>query len=164
MTKPRVSRKLADLTERMVGFRRIYTAHNKLANTSKRKLDETAAEAGAMLKERDLDLPEGSGLIIRLRHEDTAKARGMKDGIREFKQEHPKYGGVLQGMIDKSRAVRRDHLTFDYEYELSEEDCVKLLMEMGLSEERAIAVYSVSEDLGDDLEGFREGPYDILLP
>jgi len=164
MPKPRTSRKLADLTEQMIGYRRVYTTYNRLANRAKRRLDETATGVGRMLNERDLVPPEDSGLIIRLWHEDTKKARGMKRGIREFSQKHSKYGKILQGMIDKSRDVQRDHLTFDYEYELCEEDCVKLLMEMGLSEERALAVYSVSEGLGDDLEGFREGPYDILLP
>ena len=163
MTKPRVSRKLAGLTERMVGYRRIYTANNRLANKSKRMLDGVAVIAGAMLRERDLDLPEDSGLTIRLGHEDSKKARTLKDGIREFKHKHPKYGRILQGIIDKSRKVRRDYLVFDSEFELTEEECVRILMEMGLSAERALAVYSVSEDLGDDLEGFRDGPYKIML-
>lgn len=74
---------------------------------------------------------------------DKDKARGMRDGIELFSQEFPKYGKILNGMIEEKRAKRETHLVFGM-YEgcrLTSDDYMAVMTDLGFSEQRAEGLY-----------------------
>src|SRR3989344_3638320 len=54
----------------------------------------------------------GDRAYARIEAEDKMKARGTKEGIEEFSRKFPRYGKILQGMIEEERSSHEIHLYF----------------------------------------------------
>ena len=55
---------------------------------------------------------KGDRAYARIKKEDKDKARGMREGIEAFSEKFPKYGRILQGIIDEKRTLSETHLYF----------------------------------------------------
>ncbi len=108
------------------------------------KLKRTKPE---LAKEIDLEpykgRYDGKRVHARVEREDRSKARGMREGIELFIREHPKYGAILQGMIDEKREEREIHLYFgvNENCRLSDDDYIGVLTDLGFSGARARDLY-----------------------
>lgn len=82
------------------------------------------------------------------------KARTLRQGIDAFKEEHPKYGPILEKMIAEKRTQSNKQLFYRINpgYKLSEDDYVLVMMDLGFDRREASAIYphiiSISERLG----------------
>jgi hypothetical protein len=86
---------------------------------------------------------EGSRVYAYVEETDLMKARGMKNGIEAFSNEHPKYGTILKGYIEEERAKTETHLNFGM-YEgcrLSSNDYMGVMTGLGFSEGVAEGLY-----------------------
>jgi len=55
---------------------------------------------------------QGERVYANIKSIDKNKARGMRNGIEEFADRFPKYGRILNGIIEEQRAVSETHLYF----------------------------------------------------
>jgi hypothetical protein len=86
---------------------------------------------------------QGERVFARLSYDTENKARGLKSGIEAFKEAHPKYGTILQEMIDEQRKLSETHLYFGLQEgkHLSSEDYLGVMQNLGFSEHAARRVY-----------------------
>ena len=54
----------------------------------------------------------GNSTIARVSYEDKMKARGMREGIKEFKAQYPRYGDILEGLIAEKRTEKEIYLSY----------------------------------------------------
>lgn len=85
----------------------------------------------------------GERAYARVREEEGAKARGMKDAIDLFCEKHPQYGTELRGLIAEQRITREPHLYFGVQAgcRLTSEDYMQVMTNLGFSETRAESMY-----------------------
>ncbi len=86
----------------------------------------------------------GDRVYARVETDDSVmKARGMKAGIDKFEQEHPRWAKVLRGYIEEERANSETHVYFGMNYgkRLTQVDYVGVMMDLGLTEASAVALY-----------------------
>ena len=82
------------------------------------------------------------------------KARTMKEGINAFKKKYSRYGKILEGLIAEKRIKRNKNLVYRLNkgYNLSEENYVQIIMDLGFERREASAIYphilTSSERLG----------------
>lgn len=103
--------------------------------------------------------------------EDKSLARGTKEAIAEFTEEHPEYGAILKGKIAEKRVQREKHLYFGVNpgARLSGEAYLGVMRDLGISEHRAHLLYPVLNEIGRDLQGKKKeagnriivGKYDL---
>jgi len=94
-----------------------------------------------------IELPAGSyngtRVYARVEPEDRLKARTMSEAVDDFCTEHPKYGAVLQQMIEDKRSVRETHLYFGMQEgcRLTAEDYLDVMGSLGFTESQATVLY-----------------------
>ena len=71
------------------------------------------------------------------------KARTMKEGINAFKKKYSRYGKILEGLIAEKRIKRNKNLVYRLNkgYNLSEENYVQIIMDLGFERREASAIY-----------------------
>jgi hypothetical protein len=96
---------------------------------------------------------EGDRAYARTENRDVQKARGMRDGVNEFSQRYPKYGKILNGIIEEKRTQRETHLYFGMNEgkRLTKDDYVNVMTDLGLSEQRAQEFYPIVMDISRNL-------------
>jgi hypothetical protein len=97
--------------------------------------------------------------------EDKERARGMKEAVAEFVQEHPKYGKILQGKIAQKRKVREQHLYFglNTDSRLTTEDYLDVMRDVGLTETQARALYGPLMNVSRQLARARTQERSIIV-
>jgi hypothetical protein len=77
----------------------------------------------------------GERVFAYTEQEDKDKAKGMREGVEEFKQEFPKYGQILEGKIQEKRAVRETHLYFGMQpgKRLTGQDYLAVMNDLGFT-------------------------------
>jgi hypothetical protein len=102
--------------------------------------------------------------------DDQMKARGAKEAIVEFSRDYPKYGAILNGMIEEKRMIAEKHLYFGVnpQCRLTTEDYVNVMQSIGLSQGTARELYpdllNVSRKLAKEREESRNvivGKYEV---
>ncbi|MEN9626068.1 MAG: hypothetical protein RL557_396 [archaeon] len=96
---------------------------------------------------------DGERVYARVEEEDKDKARGMREGIEKFAEEFPKYGKILNGMIEEQRTVREKHLYFGVQEgkRLTNDDYMAVLKDMGLGPATAERYCEVALDISRNL-------------
>lgn len=92
--------------------------------------------------------------MLELRRVKEEKSKTLREGINAFKKEYSSYGKILEGLIAKKRIKRNKNLVYRLNkgYNLSEEDYVWVIMDLGFDRREASAMYphilAISERLG----------------
>jgi len=116
-----------------------------------------------------LELPQndytGVRVYARVEEEDKQKARGMRDGVDEFANRFPKYGKILNGIIEEKRTVREKHLYFGMNEgkRVAGDDYLGVLTSMGLGTTTAQKYLDVALDISRNLTKKRDEERSILL-
>jgi hypothetical protein len=102
---------------------------------------------------------EGERVYASVAREDTMKARGMREGIEQFKENHPRYGKILDGYIEEERANSETHVYFGL-YDgcrLTQQDYLTVMQDLGFSEGSARALYAPLMEASRNLTKKRNG-------
>jgi hypothetical protein len=90
----------------------------------------------------------------------------MEDGIAQFSQDYPKYGRILQGIIEEKRTEREVHLYFGVNQgsRITQDDYLSVLTSMGYSGTMANNLYPVLVEASRSIKRARdEGERSILI-
>ena len=88
--------------------------------------------------------PFGNSSAASLEYKDKNVARGMRDGIEEFKKQYPKYGAILEGLIQEKRVKSETHLIYGLNegYKLHDNEYVSVIKDVaGLEDSEAAALF-----------------------
>ncbi len=99
---------------------------------------------------RAIDLSEhgasfqGDRTYARIEESSRQSARGMREGIDYFKKEFPRYGKILDGMIEEARESHETHLYFGMnpDSRLTSADYMHVMSDLGFSGEAAKGMYT----------------------
>jgi len=107
----------------------------------------------------------GERVYARIEAEDLMKARGMKEAIDIFSQEFPRYGTILNGLIEEQRALRETHLYFGVNEgcKLTSEDYMGVMESLGFNETTAKSLYTELMDVSRNLSRKRQEERRILI-
>ena len=106
----------------------------------------------------------GNSILANVSYEDKMKTRGMKEGIKAFKAQYPRYGDILEGLIAEKRTEREIYLNYGFNegYKLNDNEYISVIKDVaGLNDIEAENmlpnVLKVSERLKKkQKEGLRE--------
>jgi len=101
---------------------------------------------------------QGERTYVRIQNRDKNKARGLRNGIDKFAEEFPKYGEILNGMIEEQRTVSEKHLYFGVQdgKRLTNDDYMNVLTGMGLGPVTAQKYCDVALDISRKMQQERE--------
>ncbi|MEK6915758.1 MAG: hypothetical protein AABW89_04430 [Nanoarchaeota archaeon] len=118
----------------------------------------------------DIDLDKksrysGERCYARIESEDIQKARGMRDGIDEFAKRYPKYGTILNGLIEEKRTERETHLYFGINEgcRLTDADYIGVMQDLGFTEAGARNLYPELMHVSRNLSRKRDEERSILI-
>ena len=97
-------------------------------------------------------------VYARVEEDDRSKARGMREGIAQFAKQFPKYGTILNGMIEEERTVRETHLYFGVNEgkRLTRDDYIGVLLDMKLTPAIAERYCDVALDISRTMSRKRD--------
>lgn len=139
------------------------------------RIDIPISSMSGKLKRRKSKLAETTGIeknsylgertYARIVTEDTMKARGMKEGIEQFAQKYPRYGDILNGMIEEQRADREVTLYFGMNEgcKITADDYLGVMTELGFTEATARGLYPELMDISRNLSKKRDEKRSILI-
>ncbi len=89
----------------------------------------------------------------RVETSDAMSARGMRDGITEFADQFPRYGKILNGMIEEKRAKRETHLYFGMHdgCRLTSDDYMQVMSDLGFTPAVAERLYGELMDISHNM-------------
>ena len=112
-----------------------------------------------LAKAVELEKPyRGERTYARIKSEDLMKARGMRKGIAEFVKRFPRYGKILNGLIEEQRAIRETHLYFGMNNgcRLTADDYIEVMNSLGFTGEHAETLYQELMKISRNLDKKRE--------
>ena len=111
------------------------------------------------------DSYQGERVYARVEDVDKQKARGIRDGVNEFAKKFPKYGKILNGIIEEKRTVRENHLYFGMNKgrRVTNDDYMAVLENMGLGTATAEKYLDVALDISRNMTRKRDEERSILL-
>ena len=102
---------------------------------------------------------EGDRVYARVETEDRMKARGMREGIELFKENYPRHGDILEGLISEQRVLSETHIYFGMNpgCRLTQDDYTTVLTDLREDEKELClevasnsGLYGVGLDIMDD--------------
>ena len=101
---------------------------------------------------------EGDRTYARVDTSNRDKARGMRQGIEAFKELHPRYGTILEGLIAEQRVASETHLYFgmNENCRITADDYIGVMMEIGFTEAIAKRLYPELMDISRNLARKRD--------
>jgi hypothetical protein len=107
----------------------------------------------------------GDRVYASISYEDRMKTRGMRDGVEEFTQRYPRYGAILNGLIEEERALRETHLDFGVNpgCKLTSEDYMNVMRNLGFSEQTSERLYPELMKISNSLSRKRNEERSILV-
>ena len=74
----------------------------------------------------------GNSVLANVSYEDKMKARGMREGIKEFKAQYPRYGAILEGLIAEKRTEKEVYLNYGFNdgYKLNDNEYVSVIRDV----------------------------------
>lgn len=132
---------------------------SSMSSKLKRKKKKLGQELGLSKKF------EGDRAYARVEKDDLMKARGMRDGIDLFAQEFPRYGKILNGMIEEKRAKSETHLYFGL-YDgcrLSTDDYLGVMENLGFKGQYAENLYQELMKISRNLNKKRDEERSIMI-
>ncbi len=145
----------------MVAYDILSKPFNSLGQKSDRRKDKLSGEAAGLLR----DEQASERIIARIETRDEEKARTMREGIDAFKKSHPKYGSVLEGMIQEKRMQKNKYLVFGIAegFKLGDQDYRRVMVELGMTSREADAMYLHLLEISDRLGKARENSLRSIL-
>lgn len=135
---------------------------SSLEGKAKRKKEKLASELAELL-----DIGEdGERIFAHIDRRDHAKARTLREGINVFKEQHPRYGEILEKIIAETRLEKDEVLVYGIKpgFYLGTEDYLRVMVNLGLSKEGACAMYPHLKDLSQQRgKGSETAQREILL-
>ena len=109
----------------------------------------------------------GNSVLANVSYEDKMKTRGMKEGIKAFKAQYPRYGDILEGLIAEKRTEREIYLNYGFNagYKLNDNEYVSVIKDVaGLSDDEAEAMFPKIMKISERLKKKqKEGLREILI-
>lgn len=108
---------------------------------------------------------QGERCYARVESEDLQKARGMRDGIDAFAEKYPKYGTILNGLIEEKRTARETHLYFGMNEgtRLTTDDYMGVMKDLGFTEVMSKNLYPELMQVSRNLSRKRDEERRILI-
>ena len=134
----------------MVAYDILSKPLSSLGQKAGRRRDKLAQESAGLLRQGD----EFERVIAYVEHRDEEKARTMRDGIESFKDAYPRYGKILEGMIQDKRVESNRYLVYGVAKgcTLGVGEYRNVMKDIGLNPLEADAMYphllQISERLG----------------
>ena len=141
---------------------RIEIPLSSLYQKIKRDKKRNAANISTSLKNNPFN---GSRAYAFFEAEDKERARGVKEAVKEFTEEFPKYGAILNGKIAEKRVRSEEHVYFGMNpgCRLTAEDYIEVMESLGLSNNSARSLYPDLIDLSRKLSRAREEERSIIV-
>ena len=107
----------------------------------------------------------GERVVAYIESRDEEKARTLREGIEDFKEQHPRYGTILEGMIAERRQLSNQYLVFGVAdgYKLAAEDYRRVMKDLGMNAREADSMYPHLLDISDRLGKSRENAKRSIL-
>jgi hypothetical protein len=134
----------------MVAYDILSKPLSSLGQKAGRRRDKLAGETAKLLREGE----EFERVTAYVRRTEEEKARTLREGIDAFSEAHPKYGSILEEMIQEKRTRSNRHLYYAITpgFNLGATDYRSVMRDLGLSPIEADAMYphlmQLSERLG----------------
>jgi len=148
---------------KLIATDRIHIPVSSFSGKLKRRQPKIARDLGLIAGESF----EGNRVYAKVETDDhVMKARGMKAGIDKFSENHPRWAEVLKGYIAEERANSETHVYYGMHKgkRLTQADYVGVMMDLGLSQTCAIALYQPLMEVSRNLSRARdEGERSILI-
>jgi hypothetical protein len=122
--------------------------------------------AGSIYEEMGKDTTyESDRVYARIETHETDKARTMRQAVDHFAEKFPKYGTILEGIIQEKRAVKQTHLYFGVNEgkRISQADYIGVMTDLGLSQNKAESFYPIAMEISRNLMKKRNDVPTILL-
>jgi len=133
----------------MVAFDILSKPLVSLGHKADRRRDKLAGEIEYLAKYQD----EGDRFFAYVETREEQRARTLREGINEFKETHPRYGDILEGIIQEKRSDSKKFLVYGVSngFKLGSEDYRRVMKDLGMSPIQADAMYPHLLDLSDKL-------------
>jgi len=107
----------------------------------------------------------GERTYARVMTDDKEKARGMAEGIEEFKSLYPDEGKVLQEIIDETRAQKETHLYFGMNpgCRITADDYRQVMTDLGFTSGMAEELYPALMDVSRKLSRQRGEERSVMI-
>ena len=108
----------------------------------------------------------GNSIQAFIGDEEKQKARGMREGISEFEKQFPRYGRILNGLIEEKRTEREVYLKYglNNSYTLADSEYVSVMRDIGLTDSEAAHIFPELISASYRLQKKKkEGLRDILI-
>jgi hypothetical protein len=91
----------------------------------------------------------GERAYARVEYQDSMKSRGMRDAINVFSSAYPRYGAILNGLIEEQRASRDTNLYFGMNdgARITADDYKDVMASIGFSETESEKLYPKLMDI-----------------
>jgi hypothetical protein len=132
----------------------IYRVLESLGEKGSYRLRKKSKEIAQLLKS-----PKTKGrFFARIETDSELRARGMREGIKAFKDKHPRYGEILEHLIEEERSRRNRYLIYGLNpgYNLSEREYLKVMKDLGFDTREASALYPHILAISERLENVDE--------
>ncbi len=122
-----------------------------LGDKGSRRLKKGAKEIVNLLGEGE---EPNNRFYVGIEKSEEEKSKTLREGINAFKKKYSRYGKILEGLIAEKRIKRNKNLVYRLNkgYNLSEEDYVWVIMDLGFDRRETSAMYphilAISERLG----------------
>jgi hypothetical protein len=140
---------LESTIRRMVALDILSKPLSSLGKKAERRRDKLASTAIGLLSEQE----ELERVFARTETIEQEKARTLREGIAMFKKKHPRYGSVLEGMIQEKRIKKDEHLVYGITegFTLGVAEYRSVMQDLGLSPIEADGMYSHLLEISDRL-------------
>lgn len=135
-----VSRNDLEITVRdMVAFDILSKPFSSLGSKAYRRRDALAEDVALLVATGER--AERIVAYVEIREEE--RARTLREGINTFKDEHPRYGAILEGLIEEKRKRSNQYLVFGIapDFRLGAEDYRRVMKDLGMTTVQADSIY-----------------------
>ena len=131
--------------EDLIAYDRIKSLYSSFSQRAERREKDLAYGIYNQIA-RDEKIPTDSKVFASITDITESNARGMKDGMQEFKKRYPDYGKILEGLIEEKRDEREVYLNFGIAgKELPDAAYLRTFRDLGIDSEGAHKVYATVE-------------------
>jgi hypothetical protein len=145
----------------LIAADRIYMAISSMDGKLYRQRPKLAKDLGLKSGESF----EGERVYARVETGDTLKARGIRDGVEEFKTHYPRHGKILEGYIQEKRAQSETNVYFGVQSgcKLTQEDYLGVMKNLGLTNTESMNLYPALKNTSQKLAENRGKPERSVL-
>jgi hypothetical protein len=108
----------------------------------------------------------GNSVTAYVSKDEKQKARGMEEGIAEFTKQYPRYGKILQGIVEEKRTENEVYLNYGLNegYKLNDNEYVSVMRDIGLNDAEASVLFPTLMQVSERLKKKqKEGLREILI-